>query len=63
MHICDKCKKYNKCYSKSGNTEADITKRAEVELGGCPNYRELTLKEMFFGNGNRGKRNGKSAVR
>ena len=37
MHICDKCKKFNHCYSKSGDTEADITKRAEVELGGCPN--------------------------
>ena len=48
MHICDKCRKFNKCYSKSGNTEADLNKRAEVELGGCSSYRELTLKEMFF---------------
>ena len=63
MHICDKCKKFNHCYSKSGDTEADTTKRAEVEANGCKSYRELTLKEMFFGNGNGGKRNGKSAVR
>lgn len=60
MHICDKCRKYNQCYPKNG--VANEFKRADIELGGCPNYRELTLKEMFF-NDNGGKNNGKSAVR
>ena len=61
MHICDKCKKFNKCYSKSGDSEADIVKRAEVELGGCSGYRELTVEEMFLHN-NGGKKNGKAKV-
>ena len=62
MHICDKCKLFDKCYSKSGNSEADMTKRAEVELAGCGNFKELTLKEMFlYPNG--GKKNGKPATR
>lgn len=30
MHICDKCKKFNKCYSASGKEESDLAKRAEV---------------------------------
>lgn len=50
MHICDKCKHYTKCYSikdditRSPEREA---KRAEVELGGCPDFKELTIEEMF----------------
>lgn len=47
MHLCDKCKKFNKCYSKDGYTEADLMKRAEVELAGCPKFNELTIHEMF----------------
>lgn len=55
MHICDKCKKFNHCYSESGHSESDLKKRAEVEANGCSSYRELTLKEMFFGGDKRGK--------
>lgn len=55
MHICDKCKKFNKCYSASGKEESDLAKRAEVEANGCSSYRELTLKEMFFGGNKNGK--------
>lgn len=56
MHICDKCRKFNHCYSKNGYEGPDLAKRAEVEANGCKSYRELTLKEMFFG----GKKNGKN---
>lgn len=47
MHICDKCKKYNKCYPMNIRPEVEEQQRAEVELGGCPTYKELTIEEMF----------------
>ena len=59
MHICDKCRKFNHCYSKNGYEGPDIAKRLEVEANGCKSYRELTLKEMFF-NDKGGKSHGKN---
>ena len=59
MHICDKCRKFNHCYSKNGYEGPDLAKRAEVEANGCKSYRELTLKEMFF-NDKGGKSRGKN---
>lgn len=47
MHICDKCKKFNKCYSKNGYTKSDLAKREEVGNKGCTQFRELTIEEMF----------------
>lgn len=48
MHICDKCKKYKKCYPHNEETKQEVTKKADISVGGCPNYRELTLEEMFL---------------
>lgn len=45
MHLCDKCKKFNKCFPKG--TMPTMEKRAEVELSGCKDYRELTVESMF----------------
>ena len=45
MHLCDKCKKFNKCFPN--NTWPTKEKRAEVELSGCKDYRELTVESMF----------------
>ena len=59
MHICDKCRKFNHCYSKNGYEGPDLAKRAEVEANGCKSYCELTLKEMFF-NDKGGKSHGKN---
>lgn len=59
MHICDKCKKFNQCYTKSGNDTPDIVKRAKVTKNGCRSYRELTIEEMF-GIKNGGRSNGKN---
>lgn len=54
MHICDKCKKYNQCYPMKGEAH-----RAKVVEKGCRDYRELTIKEMFF-NDKGGKSRGKN---
>ena len=45
MHLCDKCKKFNKCFPKGTMTTEE--KRAEEELSGCKDYRELTVESMF----------------
>lgn len=45
MHLCDKCKKFNKCFPN--NTWPTAEKQAEVELSGCKDYRELTVESMF----------------
>jgi hypothetical protein len=47
MHICDKCRFYNKCYPKNIDSYDESMKKAETELGGCPMYKELTIDEMF----------------
>lgn len=45
MYLCDKCVKFNKCFPN--NTWPTKEKRAEVELSGCKDYRELTVESMF----------------
>lgn len=45
MHLCDKCKKFNKCFPKG--TMPTEEKRAEVESLGCKDYRELSVESMF----------------
>lgn len=47
MYICDKCCLYNKCYPKTMNAYDELLGKTEVELGGCPMYKELTIDEMF----------------
>ena len=45
MHLCDKCKKFNKCFPKG--TMPTKEKGAEVERSGGKDYRELTVESMF----------------
>lgn len=47
MYTCDKCRFYNKCYPKTMNAYDERLGKAEVEIGGCPMYKELTIDEMF----------------
>ena len=47
MCICDKCKEYDKCFPKDISPDKEALLRVEVEIGGCPCYKELTLEEMF----------------
>ena len=47
MYICDKCCFYNKYYPKTMNAYDELLGKTEVELGGCPMYKELTIDEMF----------------
>lgn len=47
MYTCDKCRFYNKCYPKTMNAYDECLGKAEVEIGGCPMYKELTIDEMF----------------
>lgn len=49
IHMCDKCRHYNKCYRKHMSDEQESLQRAEVDLSGCPAYKELTIEEMFLG--------------
>ena len=44
MHLCDKCKKFNKCFP---NNTWPTKEQREVELSGCKDYRELTVESMF----------------
>lgn len=55
MHICDKCVKFNKCYKKGSWPTAD--QREAVELFGCRDFKELTVRAMFM-NEERRKHNG-----
>ena len=45
MHLCDTCKKFNKCYPN--NTWPTKEQRAEVSSKGCKNYKELSVESMF----------------
>lgn len=45
MHLCDTCKKFNKCYPN--NTWPTEEKRAEVASKGCKDYKELSVESMF----------------
>lgn len=47
MHICNKCRKYNKCYPHGKSKTDENVKRADIELAGCPDFNELTVEEMF----------------
>ena len=55
MHLCDKCVKFNKCYKKRSWPTAE--QREAIELFGCRDYKELTVRSMFM-NEEGGKRNG-----
>lgn len=46
MHLCDTCKKFNKCYPN--NTWPTKEQREKVSSEGCKNYKELTTYEMFM---------------
>ena len=46
MHICDKCKKFNKCYKGMSKT-AEAYKKDDILFDGCPDYKELTIEQMF----------------
>ena len=54
MHLCDKCARFNKCYKKGSWPTAD--QHEAVELVGCKDFKELTVKAMFM-NAERKKRN------
>ena len=54
MHLCDKCVKFNKCYKRGSWPTAE--QREAIELSGCKDYKELTVKSMFM-NEERKKRN------
>lgn len=45
MHLCDTCKKFNKCYPN--NTWPTKEKRVEVASKGCKDYKELSIESMF----------------
>lgn len=45
MHLCDTCRKFNKCYPN--NTWPTEEKREEVASKGCKNYKELSVESMF----------------
>ena len=49
MRICDKCREYNKCFPKYIDPCKEALLKVEVEIGGCPCYKELTLEEMSLG--------------
>ena len=55
MHLCDKRVKFNKCYKKGSWPTAE--QRGAIELFGCRDYKELTVRSMFM-NEERRKRNG-----
>ena len=55
MHLCDKCVKFNKCYNKGSWPTSE--QREAIELLGCRDYKELTVRSMFM-NEERRKRNG-----
>ena len=42
MKLCDKCVKFNKCFSK-GYMPSEEEKKTE-----CSSYRELTVEAMFM---------------
>ena len=55
MHLCDTCVKFNKCYKKGSWPTAE--QREAIELFGCRDYKELTVRSMFMNEEGR-KRNG-----
>lgn len=47
MHICDKCKKFNECYLGIMSTAHEAHIKDEVIFNGCPDFKELTIEQMF----------------
>lgn len=48
IHDCDICRFYNKCYPRSMTEYETFMKKIDVDLGGCPEFKELTIQEMFY---------------
>lgn len=47
MHICDKCAHFHECYLGIMSTAHEADMKDEVIFNGCPDYKELTIEQMF----------------